>query len=95
MQGVLTLVIELWSFGSPGGLPSPHFGSVNFIFTLFQSRVATLLFRYFHFKLTFESIKEFGSVLIKIKCLDQISKKIMDKYEVRNKVPNEEHHNFK
>jgi len=28
--------IELWSFGSFGGLPSPHFGSVGVIFTLFQ-----------------------------------------------------------
>jgi hypothetical protein len=36
MWGVLTLAILLWSFGSPGGLPSPHFGSVNVILTLFQ-----------------------------------------------------------
>jgi hypothetical protein len=43
MQGVLTLAIELWTFGSPGGLPSPHFGSVSLIFTLFQSRVATAI----------------------------------------------------
>ncbi len=42
MQGVLTLAIELWSFGSPSGLPSPHFGSEGVIFSLFQSRVATI-----------------------------------------------------
>jgi hypothetical protein len=41
MQSVLTPVIELWNFGSPGGLPSFHFGSVNLIFTLSQSRVMT------------------------------------------------------
>jgi hypothetical protein len=35
-QGVLTPAIELRSFRSPGGLPSPHFGSVSFILTLFQ-----------------------------------------------------------
>jgi hypothetical protein len=29
------------NFRSPRGLPSPHFGSVSFIFTLSQSRVAT------------------------------------------------------
>jgi hypothetical protein len=34
--GVLTPAIELWSFGSLGGLLSPHFGSVNFILTLFS-----------------------------------------------------------
>jgi hypothetical protein len=36
MQGVLTPVIELWSFGNPRGLPSPNFGSVSFILTLPQ-----------------------------------------------------------
>jgi hypothetical protein len=41
MWGVLTLAIELWTFGSPGGLPSPHFGNVSFILTLSQSRVTT------------------------------------------------------
>jgi len=41
MQGVLTPAIELWSFKSPGGLPSPHFGSVNVILTLYQKWVAT------------------------------------------------------
>jgi hypothetical protein len=35
-QGVLTPAIELWNFGSPGGLPSPHFSSVSVILTLFQ-----------------------------------------------------------
>ncbi len=35
-RGVLTPTIKLWSFGSLGGLPSPHFGSVNVILTLFQ-----------------------------------------------------------
>ncbi len=40
MWGVLTPAIDLWSFGSPGGLPSPNFGSVSFILTLSQSRVA-------------------------------------------------------
>ncbi len=29
MQGVLTPEIEFWRFGSPGGLPSPIFGSVS------------------------------------------------------------------
>jgi hypothetical protein len=29
MQGVLTPAIALWVFGSPGGLPSPIFGSVS------------------------------------------------------------------
>jgi len=43
MQDVLTLAIKFWSFGSPGGLPNPNFGSVNFILTLSQSRVATIL----------------------------------------------------
>jgi hypothetical protein len=42
MWGVLTPAIELWTFESLGGLPSPHFGSVSLIFTLFQSRVATI-----------------------------------------------------
>ncbi len=42
IQGVLTPAIELWSFGSPKRLPSPHFENVRFILTLFQSRVATL-----------------------------------------------------
>jgi hypothetical protein len=32
--GVLTPAIELWSFGSPGGLQVPTFGSASFIFTL-------------------------------------------------------------
>ncbi len=41
MRGVLTLAIELWTFGSPGRLLSPHFESVNLILTLSQSRVAT------------------------------------------------------
>jgi hypothetical protein len=36
MQGVLTLAIQIWSFGSPKGPPSPHFGSVSVILTLFQ-----------------------------------------------------------
>jgi hypothetical protein len=36
MQGFLTPEIELWSFGSPDGLPSPHFGSVSVILPLFQ-----------------------------------------------------------
>jgi hypothetical protein len=40
-RGVLTLEIELYVFGSPGGLPRPHFGSVNVIFTLLQSGVVT------------------------------------------------------
>jgi hypothetical protein len=44
MQGVLTLAIELWTFGSLGGLPSPHFESVNLILTLFQSKVETKVF---------------------------------------------------
>jgi hypothetical protein len=34
MRGVLTPAIELWSFGSPRGLPSPNFGNVSFILTL-------------------------------------------------------------
>ncbi len=41
MQGVLTPAIELWSFESPGRLPSPHFGSEGVILSLFQSKVAT------------------------------------------------------
>jgi hypothetical protein len=41
MQGVLTPTIKLLSFGSPGGLPSPHFGSVSLILTLSPSEVAT------------------------------------------------------
>ncbi len=41
MQGVLTPAIELWSFGSSGGFPSPHFGNVSLILILSQSRVAT------------------------------------------------------
>jgi hypothetical protein len=32
----LTPAIKLWSFKSPRGLPSPHFGSVSVIFTFFQ-----------------------------------------------------------
>jgi hypothetical protein len=36
MRGVLTPVVQLWSFGSPGGLLSPHFESVSVILTLFQ-----------------------------------------------------------
>jgi len=43
MQGVLTPTIKLSSFGSLGGLPSPHFGSVNLILTHSQSRVAKIL----------------------------------------------------
>jgi hypothetical protein len=35
-RGVLTPTIELWNFGSLGGLPSRHFGNVSVIFTLFQ-----------------------------------------------------------
>jgi len=34
MQGVLTLAIKLWVFGSPGGLQVSTFGSLSFIFTL-------------------------------------------------------------
>jgi hypothetical protein len=34
MQGVLTPAIELWVSGSPGGLPSPIFGSVSGNLTL-------------------------------------------------------------
>jgi len=41
-SGVLTPALELWNFGSLGGLPSPHFGNVSVILTLFPSRVATL-----------------------------------------------------
>jgi hypothetical protein len=41
-QGVFTLAIELWFFGSPRGLPSPHFGSVSVILTLPQSGVAII-----------------------------------------------------
>jgi hypothetical protein len=33
-RGVLTSAIELWSYGSPGGLQVPTFGSVSLIFTL-------------------------------------------------------------
>jgi hypothetical protein len=40
-RGVLTPIIELWIFRSPRGLPSPHFGNVNVILTLFQNGVAT------------------------------------------------------
>jgi hypothetical protein len=36
MRGVLTPIIELWNFGSPGELPSFHFGSVSFILTFFS-----------------------------------------------------------
>jgi hypothetical protein len=36
MQGVLTPEIELWSFGSLGEFPSPHFDSVRVILPLFQ-----------------------------------------------------------
>jgi hypothetical protein len=43
MQGVLTPVIEFGSSGSPRGLPSPNFGNVSFIFTLSQSKVATIV----------------------------------------------------
>jgi len=48
MQGVLTFAIELWNFRSPRGLPSPHFGSVSFILTLSQSRVATIFVMFFN-----------------------------------------------
>jgi hypothetical protein len=34
MQGVLTPAIVFWIFGSPGGLPSPIFGSVSGDLTL-------------------------------------------------------------
>ncbi len=34
MQGVLTPELELWIFGSPGGLQVPTFGNVSFILTL-------------------------------------------------------------
>ncbi len=33
-RGVLTLVMELWSFGSPIGLQVPTFGNASFILTL-------------------------------------------------------------
>jgi hypothetical protein len=47
-RGVLALVIEFQIFrspgglGSPGGLPSPHFGSVSVILTLLQSGITTI-----------------------------------------------------
>jgi hypothetical protein len=41
-RGVLTPAIELLIFG-PGGLPSPHFGSVSVILTFLQSEVATII----------------------------------------------------
>jgi hypothetical protein len=34
MSGVLAPAIELWSFRSPRGLPSPNFENVSFILTL-------------------------------------------------------------
>ncbi len=34
MRGVLAFQLELWVFGSPGGLQVPTFGSVGFTFTL-------------------------------------------------------------
>ncbi len=34
MRGVLALQLELWIFGSPGGLQVPTFGSVGFTLTL-------------------------------------------------------------
>jgi hypothetical protein len=34
MRGVLALQLELWTFGSPGGLQVPTFGSVGFTLTL-------------------------------------------------------------
>jgi hypothetical protein len=34
MRGVLALQLELWVFGSPGGLQVPTFGSVGFTLTL-------------------------------------------------------------
>jgi hypothetical protein len=43
MRGVLTLAFELWTFKSPVGLPSPHFGNVSLILTLSQSRVVTVM----------------------------------------------------
>jgi hypothetical protein len=33
-QGVLTLEIKIYSFGSPGGLQVPTFGRTSFILTL-------------------------------------------------------------
>jgi hypothetical protein len=42
MRGVLGLAIELQTFGSPGGLKIPNFGSVGFHPTLGQSGVATI-----------------------------------------------------
>jgi hypothetical protein len=44
MRGVLIPAIKLYSFGSFGGLPSPHFESVSFIVTISQGRVATILY---------------------------------------------------
>jgi hypothetical protein len=41
MRGVLTPAIELWSFESLGGLPSPNFGSVSLILPFPSSGVAT------------------------------------------------------
>ncbi len=40
-RSVLTPAIKFSVFGSPGGLPSPNFGSVSVILTLLQSGVAT------------------------------------------------------
>jgi hypothetical protein len=42
-QSVLTPAIELRVFGNPKGLPSPHFGSVSVILSLFLSGVATIM----------------------------------------------------
>jgi hypothetical protein len=41
IRGVLASVVELYTFGSPGGLQVPNFGSVSFILTLGQKGVAT------------------------------------------------------
>jgi hypothetical protein len=46
MQAILTLAIELWSFGSSGGFSSSHFESVCLIVILSQSGVATFIINY-------------------------------------------------
>jgi len=43
MQGVLAPTIELWIFGSPGGLQVSTFGSVSFILTLSSKWVCDTL----------------------------------------------------